>query len=259
MLKVETFPVYPLGCNCTVLVDTETKEAIVIDPGGDEDKIAGVLQKYGAKLKSIIHTHAHFDHFMGTRKLVKCMEVKQDEVLPKSRLQGGNGATKRQEKSEESAKKEDVLHRSPALFRRPDICLHKEDYFLYANLALQCNLFGIPVNEEDVKTEEITRFIADDEFIAIGSQFKIEVMHTPGHSPGSVCFRLETPEKQFIFSGDTLFRESIGRTDLWGGDSAKIIQSIKNRIFTIKDAEIIPGHGEFSTVFHEKKYNPFLQ
>ena len=216
MLVIETFPVYPLGCNCTVLVDDQSREAIVIDPGGDEDKIHAVLKKHQATLKFILHTHAHFDHFLGTNAL-------------------------------------------SAMFHQPEVCLHQDDHFLYTNLAMQCKAFGIPVSGKDTEIAQVSRFLQDNEELRLGTEHTIEVMHTPGHSPGSVSYKMDTSERQIIFSGDTLFQESIGRTDLWGGDSDLIIKSIKNRILDKHDAEVVPGHGAFTTVFHEKKYNPFLK
>jgi glyoxylase-like metal-dependent hydrolase (beta-lactamase superfamily II) len=87
----------------------------------------------------------------------------------------------------------------------------------------------------------------------------MEVLHTPGHSPGSVCFVLRGSDKHIVFSGDTLFSGSIGRTDLWGGDYETIIKSIQTRLFTLEDETlVIPGHGEASVIYREKMYNPYL-
>ena len=215
MLKIETFPVYPLECNCTVIADTESGEAIVIDPGGDSDRISKVLEKYKCRLKYIVHTHAHFDHMLGTHD----------------------------------------LHHSHG---ESIVCLHKEDQFLYDNLLMQCQAFGIPLEPGEGQTVPVRHHIEDNESVVLGKH-SLEVVHTPGHSPGSVCFRMATPEKQLLFSGDTIFQNSVGRTDLWGGDTQALIKSVKNRIFTLDDStEVIPGHGPFTSVYSEKKYNPFF-
>jgi hydroxyacylglutathione hydrolase len=131
--------------------------------------------------------------------------------------------------------------------------LHKEDKFLYDNADNQGSLFGIcirPLPETESFTDDGTKF-------DIGKNV-LRVLHTPGHSPGGVCF-IDDAEKT-IFPGDLIFRNSIGRTDLAGGDYDKLINSIKKRLFAScgDDYKIYPGHMEPTTVGQEKKYNPFL-
>ena len=88
---------------------------------------------------------------------------------------------------------------------------------------------------------------------------KINVLHTPGHTPGSTCFYIENSEKPLLFSGDTLFRNSIGRTDFPGGSGRKIIESIKTKLLVLPDETVVyPGHDENTTIALEKKLNPFL-
>ncbi len=92
---------------------------------------------------------------------------------------------------------------------------------------------------------------------------KIKVLHTPGHTPGSTCFYIEKSdicENHLLFSGDTLFRSSIGRTDFPGGDGRKIIESIKNKLLSLPDETVVyPGHDENTSIALEKKFNPFLK
>ncbi len=212
-LQMETFPVYPLGCNCSLLYSTTTGEAIVIDPGGSEDMILQRLQKFGVTVKAILHTHAHFDHCLGTAKIA--------EEFPKSK-----------------------------------ICLHSKDLELYQNIAKQCAYFGIPFNQ--IPPKPINHFLEDEEEFSLEDR-KIKVLFTPGHTPGSTCFHMELEEKSILFSGDTLFSGSIGRTDLWGGDPYAIIRSIKERLLVLDDETVvIPGHGDQTLIHREKKYNPFL-
>jgi glyoxylase-like metal-dependent hydrolase (beta-lactamase superfamily II) len=134
------------------------------------------------------------------------------------------------------------------------IRLHPADDFLYDMLREQGRLFGFRF-EDPVKP---TRPLSGDEEIPIGSS-ALRVIHTPGHSPGSVCF-LAGGEAPVLFSGDTLFRESIGRTDLWGGSFPEIERSIRERLYAFPDAlRVVPGHGEETTIGWEKRRNPFVR
>jgi hydroxyacylglutathione hydrolase len=132
-------------------------------------------------------------------------------------------------------------------------CLHPADNEIYRNLPLQGRLFGFEMGE----APDVEKFLEDDEELSFG-RFKLRVVHTPGHSPGGVCFQL-VGEDERLFSGDTLFRQSIGRSDLWGGDSLQLVKSIKQRILTLRhDTAVFPGHGPQTEVGFEKKNNPFL-
>jgi len=212
-IQIETFPVYPLGCNCSIVFSNESKEAIVIDPGGSEKEIIDKLFKKGLSVKLILHTHAHFDHCLGTKFIA--------ELNPQAK-----------------------------------ICLHRDDLKLYEMIPIQCSYFGIPLPNYTLK--EITHFLEDEEeFILEGE--KLKVLFTPGHTPGSCSFYFEYSSGSILFSGDTLFAGGIGRTDLWGGDYYTIMKSIKQRLLTLEDSTlVIPGHGETTQIYKEKKYNPFL-
>lgn len=133
------------------------------------------------------------------------------------------------------------------------ICLHRGDEKIYQMLPLQGQMFGMHFTEP----KPIDQFIEDGEILTFG-EHKLEVIHTPGHSPGGVCFKLSEKE-QLLFSGDSLFQGSIGRTDLWGADYDTLIQSIRSRILTLDgDTQVIPGHGGETLVATEKRSNPFL-
>lgn len=217
---VRSFPVSPLQCNCSILVCQETREAVVVDPGGEADRILETVRELGAKVRYAIHTHAHIDHIAATRKV-----------------------------AEETG---------------CEIVLHEEDRFLYDNLPMQTAWLasaGMPPSllglEEEEATTPVHKFVEDQEEIAFG-KVKLVVLHTPGHTPGSVCFRHEGEEGR-LFSGDTLFAMGIGRTDLWGGSFPEIIDSIKGRIFKLDDDTIVlPGHGPDTSVGVERRQNPFL-
>lgn len=133
------------------------------------------------------------------------------------------------------------------------ICLHKDDNMIYENLPRQGQMFGMSFD----KPTPVQKFLEDEEILSFGN-YRIQVLHTPGHSPGGVCFKL-LDDSGSLFSGDTLFRESVGRTDLWGGDTGLLIKSIKNRILTYDgDTAVFPGHGPSTTIAHESRNNPFL-
>jgi glyoxylase-like metal-dependent hydrolase (beta-lactamase superfamily II) len=135
---------------------------------------------------------------------------------------------------------------------------HEGDKPLYENLQMQASLFGFTL-----KTLESTQPKVGESSLQHDQQFEfstgfIRVIHTPGHTPGSVCFHL-TGERATIFSGDTLFEGSIGRTDLWGGSFEEIIHSIKNRLLTLEDnLLVLPGHGPSTMIGDERRHNPFL-
>ncbi len=131
------------------------------------------------------------------------------------------------------------------------LLMHKDDMPLIDNALKQAEMFGVsfpqPPNPD--------KFIELEDIKFSDTTFKI--IHTPGHSPGSVCF-IDEKEK-LIFGGDTVFRGSIGRTDLWMGDIDVLLDSIQNKIFKYSDDYVIyPGHMEETTIGEEKEYNPFL-
>jgi hydroxyacylglutathione hydrolase len=199
----------PLQCNCMLLACERTGEAVLIDPGDEPQKILKALGEPNLKIKYLLHTHAHFDHF-GATKAVKASS-------------GGI------------------------------VTLHKADEPLWNALTKQGQMFGFEF-EEPVTVE---KFVEDGEVLAFGDH-RLEVIHTPGHSPGSLCFKLQDG-KETIYSGDTLFYRSIGRADLWGGDGRQLLRSIRERLFVLEDdLKVYPGHGPSTLIGEEKRQNPFL-
>ncbi len=132
--------------------------------------------------------------------------------------------------------------------------LHEGDQWLYEHLDMQAQMIGLRATEAvalDARLEEGDRF-------DLGGD-KLEVLHTPGHTPGSCTFVLEREGRQIVFAGDTLFQGSIGRTDLWGGDSAQILKSLRGKLMELDDdAEVITGHGPSTTIGVERRTNPFI-
>lgn len=131
-----------------------------------------------------------------------------------------------------------------------EFLMHQEDTFLLKGLFAQAMMFGLP-NPGKPKPD---RLVADGEEIILG-QLKIKVLHTPGHSPGSVTYFVEDK----LIVGDLIFAGSIGRTDLPKGDYQTLINSVETKIFTLPDETLIyPGHGPATTVGQEKATNPFF-
>jgi hydroxyacylglutathione hydrolase len=205
---IETFPVGPLQCNCTILADEDTREAVVIDPGDEPERILRALEAARLRPVALLHTHAHLDHITGSRA------VKESTGAP--------------------------------------IRLHPADGPLYDALPEQAAFFGLRA-QAPLPPDAPLR---DGETIRFGA-WTLGAIHTPGHTPGSTCFQLlgDSPR---LFSGDTLFRRSIGRTDLWGGDTVQILQSIRERLFRLPgDMPVVCGHGPDTTIDEERRLNPF--
>ena len=204
----KTFPVPPLGCNCSIIGDPVTRKAIVVDPGGAHERILQDVRALGLTVVSILHTHAHFDHFLASGEMKKA-----------------TGAT---------------------------LCLHPDDRELWNILELQCRMFGVPY----VPVPPPDYWLQDEEKVIVGGVEAV-ALHTPGHTPGSMCFHFAA--EKLVLAGDTLFQGGIGRTDLWGGDYSAIERSIRERLFSLaEDTRVITGHGPETRIGYEKEYNPFV-
>ncbi len=207
----------PLGVNMVLLWDTTTGEAALIDPAGDIPEVASLISREKLKLSKILLTHSHFDHVW---------DLDQGAAL----LEYGSGSSD-----------------STGVF------LHAMDRPVFERLAQQGMAFGFRISPPHTG---IDHYIEDSETISIG-QVNLHVLHTPGHSPGSVSYYCDTG---FVFTGDTLFQLGIGRSDLPGGNGRQLLESIQVRLFSLPDETVVvPGHGDFSTIGDEKRYNPYLQ
>ena len=132
------------------------------------------------------------------------------------------------------------------------IRLHAADRPLYDALPEQAAFFGLSADAPIDPDAPLT----DGETIRFGPH-SLTAIHTPGHTPGSTCFRLDG-DRPLLFSGDTLFRRSVGRTDLWGGDTQRILASIREKLFALPgDTSVVCGHGPDTTIDEEKRLNPF--
>jgi hydroxyacylglutathione hydrolase len=239
-----TIPVGMLQCNCSIIGDPVTREALVVDPGDEVHRILDLLGRHKLTVKAIVSTHAHIDHVGGLSK----------------------------------------LHQ----YTGAPVLMHRDDLPLYQAMDMQASFLGILAPE----LTDVDQLLKEGDVLRWGS-FSAQVIHTPGHTPGSVSLYLphdagkvsvpdadekaaapeeargiiapdETENSAFrapqLFSGDTLFAGSIGRTDLWGGSMEQIMDSLRTKLMHLPDETIVhPGHGPVTSIGHERQLNPFLQ
>lgn len=200
----------PLGCygaNSYILTCEDTKESVVVDPGGESEDTIKAITDGNLDLKYIILTHGHGDHIGAV------LDLKEKYNVP--------------------------------------VLIHEDDEELIndsnKNLSSQ-----LPMKETSFKSD---RQLKDGDVVKFGN-IELEVIHTPGHSPGCICLK----SGKDILTGDTLFRGSIGRTDLYGSSSQEeLVRCVKEKIMIYEgDVNLHSGHGVESTIDFERKNNPFL-
>ncbi len=240
-----TIPVGILQCNCSIIGDPDTREALVVDPGDEVTRILDLIGRHRLTVKAIVSTHAHIDHVGGLSK----------------------------------------LHQ----YTGAPVLMHRDDLPLYQAMDMQASFLGILPPE----LTDIDQLLKEGDVLRWGP-FEAQVIHTPGHTPGSVSLYLphgagkvtvaeegetmavpeeggrEEGEREGggkivlpapqLFSGDTLFAGSIGRTDLWGGSMEQIMDSLRTKLMHLPDETVVyPGHGAVTTIGDERHLNPFLQ
>ena len=212
----EILPVGLLQCNCSIIGDPETREALVVDPGDEADRILQILAKHALTVKAIVSTHAHIDHVGGLRK-----------------MQQATGAP---------------------------VLMHGDDMELYRHLDMQAAFIGMSAPDP----ASVDTLLREGDTLRWG-RFAASVLHTPGHTPGSISLYLAPQEgggtdPGKLLAGDTLFAGSIGRTDLWGGSLERILRSIHQKLLGLPEETIVyPGHGAITTIGQERATNPFLE
>jgi glyoxylase-like metal-dependent hydrolase (beta-lactamase superfamily II) len=205
----EILPVGMLQCNCSIFGDEQSREAVVIDPGDEIDRILAILAEHRLRVKAIVITHAHIDHIGGAQK-----------------LKAVTGAP---------------------------VYMNANDQPLYDQIDMQARWLGMELPER----AEIDVDAREGGKLALGDA-DFQILHTPGHTQGSIS--LWIPAEHKLVAGDTLFMDSIGRTDLPGGNHRQILRSIHDKLLPLDDqVQVIPGHGPNTTIGRERARNPFLQ
>ena len=206
----EVLPVGWLQCNCSIVGDEASGEAIVIDPGDEIERVEEILSRHKLKVKFILATHTHIDHIGGLDK-----------------LQRATGAP---------------------------VMMHEEDFPMYRDLGGLATMLGAPMPP----VAKVDDFLKGGDRLKWGER-ELEVHHTPGHSPGSLSLYVPGEDAR-LFSGDTLFQNSIGRTDLWRGSLHQILDSCRAMPERFPDSTpVFPGHGPATTIGDERERNPFLK
>ena len=211
-----SIPVGMLQCNCSIIGDPVTREALVVDPGDEVGRILELLGRHKLTVKAIVSTHAHIDHVGGLSKLHK--------------------------------------------YTGAPVMMHREDLPLYQAMDVQAAFLGVMPPE----LTDVHQVLADGDALQWGS-LEARVIHTPGHTPGSVSLYMPAEAGKItltapqLFAGDTLFAGSIGRTDLWGGSMEEIMESLRGKLMALPDETVVhPGHGPTTFIGEERQSNPFL-
>lgn len=206
-MKIESFAAGILGTNCYFVQNEETKETVIVDPGGCSKRMRDYLTGEQLKPAAILLTHGHFDHMMGVPELLK------DYDIP--------------------------------------VYIHESDF----------NILGDPeVNLSAIYTKGMTvqkvNQVKEGQVLEFAG-FSFRVIYTPGHTVDGCCYYME--EEGILFSGDTLFQASVGRSDLPTGSEATLIRSIKEKLMQLPDTvKVLPGHMGATTIGEERKWNPYL-
>lgn len=208
MLNITTLVVGAVSTNCYIVNDTETREAVIIDPGDNAKQILERVRADSLAVRTIFLTHGHFDHILALEEARRATGAKV------------------------------VIHEADAAFLR--------------DKSLSGPFRGIspPVTEADILTR-------GGEVSPLGGCV-FEILHTPGHTPGSICLRVKTPggEKDgVLFTGDTLFEDDCGRCDLPGGDYGAMLSSLRRLAELEGDYFVYPGHDVPTTLSRERRLN----
>ncbi len=209
-MNYQIIPVTAFAQNCSLIWCEETKQAAVVDPGGDIEDIVAAAARHGLSIVKILLTHGHIDHAGGAAEMAARL------AIPIEGPQRG------------------------------------DDYWI-RQLAEQARMFGFPGRCSPFTPD---RWLEGGDTVSFGNVV-LEVIHTPGHTPGHVVF-FHRPSKLALV-GDVLFAGSIGRTDFPGGNHGDLIRSIRQGLWPLgEEVEFIPGHGPMSTFGEERRSNPFV-
>ncbi|MGE7368103.1 MBL fold metallo-hydrolase [Neorhizobium sp. NPDC001467] len=209
-LQAGILPVTPFQQNCTIFFDADSRDGVVVDPGGDIDTIIETVKQNGITVKEIWITHGHLDHAGGADELRERLGV-------------------------------------------PVIGPHVDDKPLLESLESQGQKFGVSAPLRNLVPD---RYLSEGETVSFGEHV-FEVLHCPGHAPGHVIFF--NRRENFAHLGDVLFKGSIGRTDLPGGDHEQLLASIRDKVLPLgDDVGFLCGHGPGGRIGEERRSNPYL-
>ena len=207
-MKINHYVVGPVQTNCYLIINTETNEALFVDPGASAKALSDKAKEEGVKVVAILLTHGHFDHATGAEELAKlCGDV--------------------------------------------PIYIYEKEKATLEDPELNASwMMG------QTTTFKATDFLKDQQEIDLAG-FHIRVLFTPGHTPGGCCYYF--PYDDVVFSGDTLFACSVGRTDFKGGSMSDLVNGIKEKLMVLPDrTTVYPGHNDVTTIENERMYNPYL-
>ncbi|MFO7971280.1 MAG: MBL fold metallo-hydrolase [Desulfobacterales bacterium] len=208
---IKQIPLGPFQVMTYLVACSHTREAVIIDPAGEEDKILALIQTHGFKVKYILNTHGHSDHVLGNPKLKEVFNV--------------------------------------------PVCMHEADDRFFSDPAVReksSKELGLPPPDPaDIR-------LKNEDIVEVGT-LNIQVIHTPGHTPGSVCYLVDGN----LFCGDTLFVGAVGRTDLIGGSFETLLESLEKKLIALpKETIVWPGHNygdtPTSTIGREMQENPYI-
>lgn len=219
-MKIESYCVGPVQTNCYFAINELTKEMFIVDPGDEAPMLAGKIREKGYLPKAILLTHGHFDHAGAAEELSELLSVSHGSVCP----------------AEQKAVPVYACETEKETLKDP-----------------ARNVSGM-AGKREVYHADI--YVKDEQILTIAG-FSIRVLHTPGHTSGGCCYYI--PKEDVLFSGDTLFCQSVGRTDFPGGSMSRIVQSIREKLMILPEqTEVYPGHMDTTSIGRERMWNPYL-
>lgn len=219
-MKIESYCVGPVQTNCYFAVNETTKEMFIVDPGDEASMLAAKIREKGYLPKAILLTHGHFDHAGAAGELAELLSVPSGSGCPAEQASVPIYAYRTEKETLED----------PAR-----------------------NVSGM-IGKQEVYHADV--YVKDEQILTIAG-FSIRVLHTPGHTSGGCCYYI--PKEDVLFSGDTLFCQSVGRTDFPGGSMSRIVQSIQEKLLVLPEqTEVYPGHMETTSIGQERMWNPYL-
>ncbi|OBK15931.1 MBL fold metallo-hydrolase [Mycobacterium asiaticum] len=220
-MLVAGFPAGLLQCNCYVVAQRPGSDAVIVDPGQRAmGQLRGILDKHRLTPAAVLITHGHIDHMWSAQKVSDT-------------------------------------------FGCPTY-IHPEDRFMLKDPihGLGPRVAQLMAGAFFREPKQVVELDRDGDKLDLGG-ISVNVDHTPGHTRGSVCFRIRQAaenDADVVFTGDTLFERSVGRTDLFGGSGRDLLRSIVDKLLVLDDPTVVlPGHGNATTIGAERRFNPFLE